>query len=123
MKRPSKRVFLSAIELGKRWYVPVSFSQIVSIVFKCLLILVFLLVVFLWTPFPSCRRCVFCITRRKPLNPNVPHAPKRPVVLSKEEFVQAVQNALRYFPEKYHAILGPEFAEELKTYGHIYMYR
>lgn len=44
-------------------------------------------------------------------------------MLSKEEFVQAVQNALRYFPEKYHAQLGPEFAEELKTYGHIYMYR
>ena len=59
----------------------------------------------------------------KPLNPNVPHAPKRPVVLNKQEFVKAVQNALRYFPEKYHAILGPEFAEELKTYGHIYMYR
>ena len=37
--------------------------------------------------------------------------------------MRAVQNALRYFPEKYHAILGPEFAEELKTYGHIYMYR
>lgn len=91
--------------------------------FKCLLILVFLLVVFLWIPFLSCTSCVFSITDRKPLNPNVPHAPKRPVVLSKEEFVQAVQNALRYFPEKYHAILGPEFAEELKTYGHIYMYR
>ena len=90
---------------------------------KCLLILVFLLAVFLWTPFPSCKSGMFCITSRKPLNPNVPHAPKRPVVLSKEEFVQAVQNALRYFPEKYHAILGPEFAEELKTYGHIYMYR
>ena len=54
---------------------------------------------------------------------DVPHAPKRPVVLNKEEFVKAVQNALRYFPEKYHALLGPEFAEELKTYGHIYMYR
>ena len=53
----------------------------------------------------------------------MPHAPKRPVVLNKEEFVRAVQNALRYFPKKYHAILGPEFAEELKTYGHIYMYR
>ena len=60
---------------------------------------------------------------RKPLNPNVPHAPKRPVVLSKEDFVKAVQNALRYFPKRLHAILGPEFAEELKTYGHIYMYR
>ena len=63
------------------------------------------------------------MTRRKPLNPNLPHAPKRPVVLNKEEFVKAVQNALRYFPKKYHELLAPEFANELKTYGHIYMYR
>lgn len=63
------------------------------------------------------------MTRRKPLNPNLPHAPKRPVVLNKEEFVKAVQNALRYFPKKYHEQLAPEFANELKTYGHIYMYR
>lgn len=83
----------------------------------------FLLEVFLWILFPSCICVLLAFMFRKPLNPNVPHAPKRPVVLNKEEFVRAVQNALRYFPKKYHAILGPEFAEELKTYGHIYMYR
>ena len=90
---------------------------------RCLLIWVFLLEVFLWILFLNCTSFLFVSSPRKPLNPNVPHAPKRPVSLTKEEFVRAVQNALRYFPEKYHAILGPEFAEELKTYGHIYMYR
>ena len=30
---------------------------------------------------------------------------------------------MRYFPKKYHATLAPEFAEELRTYGRIYMYR
>jgi len=35
----------------------------------------------------------------------------------------AIKNALRYFPSKTHATLGREFAQELRTYGHIYMYR
>ncbi|CAN7983375.1 unnamed protein product, partial [Ixodes pacificus] len=35
----------------------------------------------------------------------------------------ALKNALRYFPAHVHAVLAPEFAEELSTYGHIYMYR
>lgn len=35
----------------------------------------------------------------------------------------AVKNALRYFPEKWHKELAQEFYEELKAYGHIYMYR
>ena len=30
---------------------------------------------------------------------------------------------LRYFPKRLHAALAPEFAEELKKYGRIYMYR
>ena len=34
-----------------------------------------------------------------------------------------MQNALRYFPHELHAQLAPEFAEELNTYGRIYMYR
>ncbi|KAK8805365.1 hypothetical protein WA158_002021 [Blastocystis sp. Blastoise] len=46
-----------------------------------------------------------------------------PVMLNKEEFALAVKNALRYFPAEFHEQLGLEFAEELKTYGHIYMYR
>ena len=35
----------------------------------------------------------------------------------------ALENALRYFPKEQHAFLAKEFAEELKTYGRIYMYR
>ena len=35
----------------------------------------------------------------------------------------AVCNALRYFPSRLHPTLAPEFAQELKDYGHIYMYR
>ena len=35
----------------------------------------------------------------------------------------ALRNALRYFDVKHHELLLPEFAEELKTYGRIYMYR
>lgn len=35
----------------------------------------------------------------------------------------AMQNALRYFPPELHATLAPEFAQELLTTGHIYMYR
>ena len=35
----------------------------------------------------------------------------------------ALKNALRYFPAKFHAELAPEFAQELKDYGRIYMYR
>jgi len=51
------------------------------------------------------------------------HAPKRKDILSHEEKKLAVKNALRYFPKKFHAVLAKEFAEELKTYGRIYMYR
>ncbi|RDY57878.1 urocanate hydratase [Flagellimonas nanhaiensis] len=50
-------------------------------------------------------------------------APKRKDILSKEEKKLAVQNALRYFPEAWHAELAKEFAEELQTYGRIYMHR
>ena len=39
-------------------------------------------------------------------------------------FVQlALSNALRYFEPALHAELAKEFAEELRMYGHIYMYR
>ena len=59
----------------------------------------------------------------KPLDPNVSHAPKRKDILSKDEKILALRNALRYFPEKHHAVLAEEFAEELRLYGRIYMYR
>ena len=51
------------------------------------------------------------------------HAPKRTDILSEEEKMLALRNALRYFPEEMHAELLPEFAQELKAYGRIYMYR
>nr|WP_299340657.1 urocanate hydratase [Allomuricauda sp.] len=50
-------------------------------------------------------------------------APKRKDILSKEEKKLAVQNALRYFPKAWHKELATEFAEELNTYGRIYMHR
>lgn len=51
------------------------------------------------------------------------HAPKRKDILNDEEKALALQNALRYFDPKFHEVLIPEFAEELETYGRIYMYR
>ncbi|MBV6405768.1 MAG: urocanate hydratase [Flavobacteriales bacterium] len=59
----------------------------------------------------------------QPLDPSVPHAPIRKDILSPEEKKLALRNALRYFDRKHHAVLAPEFAEELKRYGRIYMYR
>lgn len=54
---------------------------------------------------------------------SVPHAPKRVPNLSALDRRQAIANALRYFPAETHAELAKEFAAELDTYGHIYMYR
>lgn len=54
---------------------------------------------------------------------SVSHAPKRKDILSTEEKKLALKNALRYFPKEQHATLAPEFAEELKEHGRIYMYR
>jgi len=59
----------------------------------------------------------------KPYNPEINHAPRRKDILNPEQKVLALKNALRYFPENLHAALAPEFAEELKQYGRIYMYR
>ena len=54
---------------------------------------------------------------------SINHAPKRKDILSKDEKELALRNALRYFDAKHHSVLLPEFAEELETYGRIYMYR
>ena len=51
------------------------------------------------------------------------HAPKRKEVLSTDEKKLALKNALRYFPKELHRILAPEFAQEMKEYGRIYMLR
>ncbi len=56
-------------------------------------------------------------------NEKINHAPKRKDILSVEEKKLALKNALRYFDPKHHEELAPEFAEELKKYGRIYMYR
>lgn len=57
------------------------------------------------------------------MDKNINRAPKRKEILSNEEKALALRNALRYFPEELHEILAKEFAEELKTYGRIYMFR
>ncbi|WP_298237898.1 urocanate hydratase [uncultured Algibacter sp.] len=54
---------------------------------------------------------------------NINRAPKRKDILSIEEKQLAIRNALRYFPSKWHKILAEEFAQELKNFGRIYMYR
>lgn len=56
-------------------------------------------------------------------DPNVNHAPRRKHILTPEEERLALRNALRYFPKEQHAVLAPEFADELHRYGRIYMYR
>ena len=50
-------------------------------------------------------------------------APKRELTLTESEIRLSLQNALRYIPPKWHAILADEFLEELLTKGRIYGYR
>ena len=63
------------------------------------------------------------LPKARPYETGVNHAPKRKDILTYEQKVLAVKNALRYFPERHHAVLAKEFAEELRLYGRIYMYR
>ena len=63
------------------------------------------------------------LPEKKPYDMAINHAPKRKDILTDEEKVLAVRNALRYFPTKFHSILAEEFAQELHDYGRIYMYR
>ncbi|MBP1611731.1 MAG: urocanate hydratase [Acidobacteria bacterium] len=58
-----------------------------------------------------------------PDEPGVDHAPPRRPDLSASERALALANALRYVPRAWHAALAPEFAEELRTAGHITMRR
>lgn len=60
---------------------------------------------------------------KKEYDPSINHAPKRKEILSEAEKRLAIRNALRYFPAKHHKELAAEFADELKRYGRIYMYR
>ena len=59
----------------------------------------------------------------KPYDTTINHAPKRKDILTPEQKELALRNALRYFDPKHHAVLAPEFAQELSQYGRIYMYR
>jgi urocanate hydratase len=59
----------------------------------------------------------------RPIDPGVSHAPKRKDILTAEEKKLALRNALRYFHPKHHATLAPEFAQELREFGRIYMHR
>lgn len=59
----------------------------------------------------------------RPLDPSVNRAPHRKQILTAQEEKLALENALRYFPAKWHEELIGEFLSELRTYGRIYMYR
>ncbi len=59
----------------------------------------------------------------KPYPAEANRAPKRKDILSVDEKQLAVRNALRYFPKEWHGELAVEFAQELKDFGRIYMYR
>ncbi|MFZ3045025.1 MAG: urocanate hydratase, partial [Desulfatirhabdiaceae bacterium] len=50
-------------------------------------------------------------------------APDRGFRLTKDQTRVALKNALRYIPEAHHAVLAPEFLNELMTRGRIYGYR
>ncbi len=59
----------------------------------------------------------------KPYDKAINHAPKRKDILTAAQKKLALRNALRYFPKEFHSVLAPEFVQELKDYGRIYMYR
>ena len=63
------------------------------------------------------------LPKPKPFDTTISHAPVRKDSLNEREKKLALRNALRYFDPKHHKVLAPEFAEELKKYGRIYMYR
>lgn len=56
-------------------------------------------------------------------DPSIRRAPDRGYRLTEEQTLIALKNALRYIPEDLHAVLAPEFLEELRTRGRIYGYR
>ncbi len=70
-----------------------------------------------------CQGIPATIPSKKEFESDINHAPKRKEILSLEEKKLALRNALRYFPKNQHEELSKEFAEELKEFGRIYMYR
>ena len=63
------------------------------------------------------------LPERKEFLPNIRRAPSRGNILSKDEKILALKNALRYIPEHLHQELASEFLDELNTMGRIYGYR
>ena len=63
------------------------------------------------------------LPEKKEYDLKINHAPIRKDILSIDEKKLALKNALRYFSKDMHHTLAPEFLEELKKYGRIYMYR
>lgn len=63
------------------------------------------------------------LPEKKEYDFSINHAPKRKQILTKDEEILALKNALRYFDPKFHKELLSEFREELELYGRIYMYR
>jgi len=61
--------------------------------------------------------------RRRERDAAIAHAPLRNHQLNADEQKLAIRNALRYFPESVQGELAVDFAQELRDYGHIYMYR
>ncbi|MEC8670428.1 MAG: urocanate hydratase [Candidatus Thermoplasmatota archaeon] len=57
------------------------------------------------------------------ISTEVDHAPKRRQILTEKEKRLAIKNALRYFPKEQHKSLATEFAEELDSFGRIWMMR
>jgi urocanate hydratase len=54
---------------------------------------------------------------------DIRRAPDRGFRLNRRQTETALRNALRYIPERHHALLIPEFLEELRSRGRIYGYR
>ncbi|MEJ2054183.1 MAG: hypothetical protein P8X42_09710 [Calditrichaceae bacterium] len=63
------------------------------------------------------------LPEKKQFKKGIRRAPDRILSLNKKDIGLALKNALRYCPEEWHAVLAPEFLEELKTMGRIYAYR
>ena len=63
------------------------------------------------------------IPLKKGIDALINHAPKRKDILSKDEKIIALKNALRYFPSAQHEELAVDFLAELKEFGRIYMHR
>ncbi len=63
------------------------------------------------------------LPEREEFVPGIRRAPDRGFRLTRSQTETALKNALRYIPEHHHALLIPEFLEELRTRGRIYGYR